>query len=170
MPQRYSGILTKSKCAQPLASTDVAVRRYTSSAWKPSGPISRHHARKPGCHCSSARCRRRSAERSTLFGIFSFSDTLLIGPVSSRPPPVELRPLPRLAIHGERALLAGRVRARENPVLPCREPSEDLRLDGLGADEAKARLHARERVRVHRGALLDRQAHLIVPVELVGRE
>src|SRR5262249_51844493 len=85
-------------------------------------------------------------------------------------PPVELRPLPRLPVDGERALLTGRVRAREYPVLPRREAPEDLRLHRLRTGEAQARLHAGERIRVHRGALLDGQPHLLVPVELVGRE
>ena len=52
------------------SSTLVAVRRYVSFAWNPSGPMSCHHSRNFGCQSSSARCRRRLPVRSTLFGIF----------------------------------------------------------------------------------------------------
>ena len=69
MPQRYSGIRTKSKCDQPEGSTETAVRRKISSAWKSVGPISRHQSRNAGCQRSSARCSRGSPERSTLFGM-----------------------------------------------------------------------------------------------------
>src|SRR5262249_59652330 len=83
----------------------------------------------------------------------------------SRPsgaPPVELRPLPRLPVDGERAPLTGRVRAREYPVLPRREAPENLRLHRLRTDEAQARLHTGERIRLHRGSLLARRPHLLV--------
>ena len=55
--------------AQPFASTDTAVRRKMSLACQPSGPISFHQSRKRGGQFSSARCRRRSLERSTLLGM-----------------------------------------------------------------------------------------------------
>ena len=38
----------------------------------------------------------------------------------------------------------------------------------LGAGEAERRLHAGERVGRQRGALLDGDAQLVVPVEIVG--
>src|SRR5690242_76795 len=120
---------TKSKCAQPSAPTATAVRRYTSCAWNPSGPISRHHSRKPGCHCSSARCSRLSDARSTLFGIFSSSATVLMRLVLSRPAPIDLGRLAGLAVERQQAALTGRVRTREDPVLPGREAAEDLRLE-----------------------------------------
>src|SRR5882724_10585792 len=111
---------------------------------KPSGPISFHHSRNPGCHCSSARCRRLSEERLTLFGIFSFSDTLLIvilsrvaSKVASGPAPIEIRPLAGLAVDRERAFLARRVRASEDPVLPGGEAAEDLGLERFRSDEAQ---------------------------------
>src|SRR5678816_931725 len=101
---------------------------------------------------------------------FSFSETLLMPAVSSRAPPVELGPLARLAVDAERALRAGRVRAREDPVLPRGEAPEDLHIERFGSDEAEARLHARQRVRAHRRALLDGESDLVVPVDLVGGE
>src|SRR5512143_3544758 len=52
-----------------------------SLAWKPSGPISFHQSMNFGCHASSARCRRRSPDRLTLFGIFSSVTTLDIDQV-----------------------------------------------------------------------------------------
>src|SRR5207249_5985199 len=84
--------------------------------------------------------------------------------------PIELGALTRLAVESEGPLLAGRVRAREDPVLPRGEPPEDLGLERLGPDEAQARFHAGERVGAHRGALLDRKPHLVVPVDVVRSE
>ena len=62
------------------------------------------------------------------------------------------------------------VRALEDPVLPRREAGEDLALERLGPGEAERRLHAGERVGREGGALLDGDAHLVVPVDVVGRE
>src|SRR5438045_8357712 len=107
----------------------MAVRRYTWCVWNPSGPTSFHQERKFGCHCSSARCRRRSELRSTLLGMLS-SDWATL-----RPPEVELRAL-GLAVHAQRASLAGRVGADEDPVLPGGEAAEDLGRQRLRAGEA----------------------------------
>src|SRR2546423_10752071 len=82
--------------------------------------------------------------------------------------PVEFR-LGAGAVDLERAVLADRVRPVEDPVLPGGEAAEDARQHGLGAGEAQARLHAGERIGRQAGALLDRQADLFLPVELVGR-
>src|SRR5919112_3723111 len=82
---------------------------------------------------------------------------------------VELR-LRGLAVVRERALRADGVGALENPVLPGREPAVNLRVERLGAGEAKARLHPRQRVGRERGALLDGDANLVLPVKIVGRE
>src|SRR5206468_3205686 len=90
--------------------------------------------------------------------------------VPSGAAPIELGALTRLAVESEGPLLAGRVRAREDPVLPRGEPPEDLGLERLGPDEAQARFHAGERVGAHRGALLDRKPHLVVPVDVVRSE
>src|SRR5690606_2210850 len=140
-----------------------------------SGPISRHQERKAGCHFSSARCKRLSCDKLTLFGIFSSKATWLIALLLSIPRvsgafPIEIRPLPRLAVEGERARLARGVRPDEAPVLPGGEPAEDLRFHRLGTNEPEVCLHARERVGAHGRPLLDRQADLLVPVELVGGE
>ena len=74
------------------------------------------------------------------------------------------------AVRRQRALLADGVRPLEDPVLPGRQAAEDLRLHRLGPDEAQVGLHAGQRVGRQRRAALDRQPHLVVPVELVGRE
>ena len=58
----------------------------------------------------------------------------------------------------------------EDPVLPGGQPAEDLGLHGLGPGEAEVGLHAREGVRREAGALLEREPHLVVPVDLVRRE
>src|SRR5262249_43343895 len=110
-----------------------------------------------GCQASSARCRRLSLARLTLLGIFSSVSTEGIctsatpsrccaphprwGLRTLRPLPLKLRPL-GLAVQGERAVLARRVGAGEDPVLPGRQAAEDLGLERLGADEAQRLLHA----------------------------
>jgi hypothetical protein len=69
---------------------------------------------------SSARCRRLSSERFTLFGILSLvtAFVMLVSPsVRSGAVGVELW-TGLLAVQGERALLADGVRALEDPVLP----------------------------------------------------
>src|SRR3954468_6869906 len=67
------------------------------------------------------------------------------------------------------ALLADRVRAVEDPVLPRREAAEDAGEHGLRAGEAQARLHAGKRIGRKARALLDGEADLVFPVELVRR-
>src|SRR5688500_2527612 len=70
----------------------------------------------------------------------------------------------------QRALLADGVGADEDPVLPGRQPAEDLRRYRFVAAEAQARFHSSERVGGEAGALFDREAKLVVPIELIGRE
>src|SRR5215471_14525647 len=80
---------------------------------------------------------------------------------------------PRLlaaAVAPERAVLADRVGALEDPVLPGGEPREDFRFHGLGSDEAQVRFHAGETVGRERGALLEENADLVVPVDVVERK
>src|SRR5438093_9224975 len=104
--------------------------------------MSRHHWMYFGCQCSSARCSRLLLERLTLFGIFSAE--IMAASLSKTMPrrhgvvlralPVELRPA-LLSVDFQRALLADGVRPLEDPVLPGRQPSEDLRLHRLGPGE-----------------------------------
>src|SRR5947208_7362007 len=75
--------------------------------------------------------------------------------------PVELRPA-LLSVDFQRALLADGVRPLEDPVLPGREPSEDLRLHRLGPGEPQVRLEPGHRVGREGGALFDRQPHLVL--------
>src|SRR5688500_5944393 len=107
--------------------------------------MSFHHWMYGGCQCSSARCSRLCLDRPTLFGIFSAE---IMGNLRSAK--VEFRSRLR-AVRGERALLADRVRTLEDPVLPCREAPEDLRLHRLGTWESEIGLHAGERVGRERG-------------------
>src|ERR1700682_5003979 len=86
--------------------------------------------------------------------------------MTSDPPCVKLGPMTR-TVTAEGALFTRGVRTLEDPVLPRGEPSEDLGLDRLRAREAQARLPARRRVARAAHAPLDREAHLIVPVDLV---
>ena len=83
--------------------------------------------------------------------------------------PVEVGTLPG-AEFAQRAVRAGRVGPVEDPVLPGRQPAEDLRLHRLRAGEAVVRLQPGERVRAEAGPLLDRDADLFFPVDVVGRE
>src|SRR5712671_1408867 len=82
---------------------------------------------------------------------------------------IELRLLAG-AVAPERAGFADRVGALENPVLPRRQPREDFRFHGFGADEAQIGFHAGEAVGRERGALLEKHPDLVVPVEVVERE
>src|SRR5215467_2101156 len=155
-----------------------------SRSCQPTGPICFHQSMKCGCQASSARCRRLSPARLTLLGIFSSVMTVVmlppqrfallrappeVGLAMLGPLPLELRPL-GLAVEGERAVLARRVGAGEDPVLPGRQAAEDLGLERLGADEAQRLLHAGQRVRRQRRALLDRDAELVLEVDVVGRD
>src|SRR5579883_3614081 len=74
------------------------------------------------------------------------------------------------AVEFQRALRSGGVGPLEYPVLPGREAGEDLGLHRLGAGEAQVRLHADQPVGREAGALLDREAHLVLPVDVVGGE
>src|SRR5512142_512786 len=87
----------------------------------------------------------------------------------SRPPPVEAGPLTG-AVFPQCAVRAGRVRAGENPVLPGRQPSEDLGLDGFRTGETVVRLQAGQRVGAEAVPLLDRDADLLRPVDVIGCE
>src|SRR5262245_63942991 len=90
-----------------------------------------------GCHCSSARCRRLSFVRWTLFGIFSLVAIVLMArSLGSGATKIEYRAL-RRAVFGECAFLTDRVRALENPVLPGAQTAKNLRFERLGAGEAK---------------------------------
>src|SRR5258708_24664509 len=74
------------------------------------------------------------------------------------------------AVQLQRAELAYRVGANEDPVLPGRKPAEDAGLHGFPAWETQIRFHAGEGVGGEARALFHRDAHLFVPVEIVGRE
>src|SRR5450755_951245 len=87
--------------------------------------------------------------------------------------PLAIRPLysrhiePRLlaaSITPQRAVLADRVGALKDPVLPRSQAREDFRFHGLGADEAQIRLHAGEAVRREARAFLEKHPDLVVPV------
>src|SRR5262245_27603652 len=122
-----------------------------------------------GCQDSRARWRRRSPARSTLFGIFASMSTRVIASTLSRATSVERR-ADAGPVAAQGALGADGVGALEDPVLPRREPSEDLRLHRLGAGEAEAGLHTGERVGGEAVALLEHQPHLFVPVDVVRGE
>src|ERR1700674_801173 len=92
--------------------------------------------------------------------------------ISPLTPSHSLRIEPRLhagAVALERAFGAGRVGSLEDPGLPGRETAEDLRLHGLRAGEAQVRLDAGEAVGREGRALLEKDAHLVGPVDVVER-
>src|SRR3954470_6388919 len=106
--------------------------------------MSRHHWMYFGCQCSSARCRRLLLERLTLFGIFS-AEIIVPRTRASRALPVEFRSA-LLAVRLQRALVADGVRPLKDPVLPRREPPEDLRLHRFRPGEAQVRFESGHRV------------------------
>src|SRR6187401_1479949 len=82
---------------------------------------------------------------------------------------VELRLLAG-AVTAQRAVLADRVRALKDPVLPRRQAREDFRFHGFRTDEAQIRFHARKAVGREGGALLEEHPGFVVPVDIVERE
>src|SRR6202012_1284691 len=74
------------------------------------------------------------------------------------------------AVAGERAGLADRVRPLEDPVLPRAQAAEDLGFHGLGAGEAQVGLKPGQAIGREAGALLQKNADLVVPVDIVERE
>src|SRR5580704_4058704 len=88
---------------------------------------------------------------------------------NSHPRHIELRLL-ATSVAPERAVLADRVGALKNPVLPRRQAREYLRFHGFGPGKAQVGFHAGEAVGRERGAFLEEQPDLIVPVDVVERE
>src|ERR1700704_4983976 len=82
---------------------------------------------------------------------------------------IELRLLAG-AVAPQRAVLANRVGALEDPVLPRRQAREDFRFHGLGPDEAQIGFHAGETVGREAGALLEEHPDLVIPVDIVERK
>src|SRR5262245_56979959 len=74
------------------------------------------------------------------------------------------------AVAAQRALLADRVGALEDPVLPRGQPRKDFRFHRLWPGEAQACVHAGEAVEREACALLEEHADLVVPVDIVERE
>src|SRR4030088_2661660 len=87
----------------------------------------------------------------------------------SNPRHIELRLLAG-AVAPERAVLANRVGALKNPVLPRRQAREDFRFHGFRSDEAQIGFHAAESVGREAGALLEEHPDLVIPVDIVERE
>src|SRR3954468_10257790 len=88
---------------------------------------------------------------------------------ASHPPHVERRLLPG-AVAAKGPFRSDGVRALEDPVLPRGEAGEDLRLHRLRPAEAEVRLHAGERVRREARALLEEDADLVFPIDVVEGE
>src|ERR1700730_4551201 len=82
---------------------------------------------------------------------------------------IELRLL-AAAVAPQRTVLADRVGALKNPVLPRRQPREDFRFHGLGPDEAQIGFHAGKTVGREAGALLEEHPDLVIPVDIVERK
>src|SRR5262249_54338302 len=75
-----------------------------------------------------------------------------------------------LPVEREGAARTDRVRALEDPVLPAREAAEDLGLHRLGPPVPQVGFEAGHRVRREARSLLEGDAHLVVPVDGIGRE
>src|SRR5262245_11823010 len=82
--------------------------------------------------------------------------------------PIEARLAPR-AEYLEGPVLADRIGADEDPVLPCRQATEDARGHGLARSPAQARFHSGQCIRRETRALLQRNTDFAVPVECIGR-
>src|SRR4030088_3124715 len=87
----------------------------------------------------------------------------------SNPRHIKLRLLAG-AVAPERAVLANRVGALKNPVLPRRQAREDFRFHGLGSDEAQVGFHAGKTVGRETGALFEEHPDLVIPVDIVERK
>src|SRR5690606_6807084 len=116
---------------------------------------------------SAARPNARSWMSRTAGASGGSSGRTIIVRRASAARPLAGRPI-GLAVLRQRALGADRVRALEDPVLPGAQAGEDLRVGVLGAGEAEGGLHAGQRVRREAHALLNRDADVVVPVDLVG--
>src|SRR5215212_7537089 len=75
-----------------------------------------------------------------------------------------------LAVVGQRAFLADRVRALEDPVLPGGQAAINLCVHRFRTSETKRCFHAGQRIGRQRGAFFNRHADLVFPVEFVRRE
>src|SRR5207248_112437 len=87
---------------------------------------------------------------------------------ASNPLPTEVR-LNAAAIALERAVVADRIGALEDPVLPRAQAAEDLGLHRLRAGEAQVCLHRAQRIRREAGAPLEHDPQFVVPVEILDR-
>src|SRR5689334_11170837 len=74
------------------------------------------------------------------------------------------------AVATQRAVFADRVGALEDPVLPSGEPRKDLRLHRLRPAEAEVRFQASQTVGREARALLEEDADLVLPVDVIERE
>src|SRR6201999_2651939 len=90
-------------------------------------------------------------------------------PCSLHPRRIELRLLAG-PVAAQRAFLADRIGALEDPVLPGGETRKDFRFHGLGSDEAQIRFHAGQAIRREAGAFLEEYPHLVVPIDVVERK
>src|SRR5207248_10767096 len=82
---------------------------------------------------------------------------------------IEYRPLAG-AVAAQRALVADRVGTLEDPVLPCGETREDFRFHGLRPAKPEIGLETSEPVRRNARALLQKNAQLVIPIDLVERK
>src|SRR6266576_3435134 len=88
--------------------------------------------------------------------------------ILSNPVPIEFRFM-SCSEYLERARFADSVWTVEDPVLPRGEPAEYARFHRFARPEAQVGLHAGQRVGRQARAFFERDAHFIVPVELVRR-
>src|ERR1039458_9585001 len=104
-----------------------------------------------------------------IFSVMAGTNPAMTRQISLDSRHIELRLLAG-AVALERAVLADRVGALEDPVLPRRQAREDLRFHGLGPDEAQIGFHAGEAVGRETGALLEEHPDLVIPVDIVERK
>src|SRR6266436_2581320 len=71
------------------------------------------------------------------------------------------------AVPFESALDTGRIGPLENPVLPCAETAEDFRFHRLRSGEPEVCFHAGQRIGRKARSLLEKDAHLVCPIDSV---
>ena len=74
------------------------------------------------------------------------------------------------SVAAQRSLLADRVGTLEDPVLPGAQAPEDLALEGFRSGESQVRLHPGQGVGGKAHPLLERDADLVVPVDVVEHD
>src|SRR6516225_5131637 len=97
------------------------------------------------------------------------SDSVTLHPSLLHPPRVENRLLAG-TVTTQRPLLADRIGTLKDPILPRRQSRKNLAFHGFRPAETQIRFKAREAVGREATALLEEDADLVIPIDVVERE